>query len=56
MANLKDLLGRLGKGPKGLGTGVTLLAAAGATAIGINQSLYTGLHMFFFIFVQFSFQ
>ena len=43
MANLKDLIGRLGKGPKGLGTGVTLLAAAGATVIGINQSLYTGL-------------
>jgi len=41
MANLKDLIGRLGKGPKGLGTGVTLLAAAGATVIGINQSLYT---------------
>ncbi|KAF2350845.1 Band 7 domain [Trinorchestia longiramus] len=36
-----DLLGRLGKGPKGLGTGVKLLALAGAAAFGVQQSLYT---------------
>jgi len=38
---LNDFLGRFGKGPKGLGTGVKLLALAGAAAYGLNQSLYT---------------
>lgn len=37
-----DLLGRLGKGPKGIGTGFKLMALAGAAAYGIQQSLYTG--------------
>lgn len=39
--NVKDLLGRIGKGPKGLGTGVGFLAAAGAAALGLSQSFYT---------------
>lgn len=38
---LNDLAGRMGKGPKGLGTGLKLLAAAGAAAYGISQSMYT---------------
>ncbi|MPC13155.1 Prohibitin-2 [Portunus trituberculatus] len=39
---LNDLLGRLGKGPRGMGTGLKLLAAAGAAVYGISQSMYTG--------------
>lgn len=39
---LNDLLGRLGKGPRGMGTGLKLLAVAGAAAYGISQSMYTG--------------
>ncbi|XP_063839793.1 prohibitin-2-like [Scylla paramamosain] len=38
---LNDLLGRLGKGPRGMGTGLKLLAMAGAAAYGISQSMYT---------------
>jgi len=38
---LNDLAGRMGKGPKGLGTGLKLLATAGAAAYGIAQSMYT---------------
>ncbi|XP_045124568.1 prohibitin-2-like [Portunus trituberculatus] len=38
---LNDLLGRLGKGPRGMGTGLKLLAAAGAAVYGISQSMYT---------------
>ncbi|KAK3881487.1 hypothetical protein Pcinc_014069 [Petrolisthes cinctipes] len=38
---LNDLAGRLGKGPRGLGTGLKVLAAAGAVAYGLNQSMYT---------------
>ncbi|XP_076036420.1 prohibitin 2 [Oratosquilla oratoria] len=38
---LNDLAGRLGKGPRGLGTGLKLLAAAGAAVYGISQSMYT---------------
>ncbi|XP_071520127.1 prohibitin-2 [Panulirus ornatus] len=38
---LNDLAGRLGKGPRGLGTGLKLLAAAGAAAYGLSQSMYT---------------
>ncbi|KAG0720780.1 Prohibitin-2 [Chionoecetes opilio] len=38
---LNDLMGRLGKGPRGMGTGLKLLAAAGAAAYGISQSMYT---------------
>lgn len=38
---LNDLAGRMGKAPKGLGTGMKLLAAAVAGAYGIQQSMYT---------------
>ena len=38
----KDFLNRSGKAPKGLGTGMKLLALAGAAAYGLQQSLYTG--------------
>ncbi|KAK4292953.1 hypothetical protein Pmani_034317 [Petrolisthes manimaculis] len=38
---LNDLAGRLGKGPRGLGTGLKVLAAAGAAVYGLNQSMYT---------------
>lgn len=38
---LNDLAGRFGKGPKGLGMGVKLLAAAAAGAYGLQQSMYT---------------
>jgi len=39
--NLNDLLGRLGKAPKGVNSGITLLAMAGASAYGISQSMFT---------------
>lgn len=39
--NLNDLLGRLGKAPKGLNSGITLLAVAGASAYGVSQSMFT---------------
>lgn len=38
---LNDLAGRLGKGPRGLGTGLKVLAVAGAAAYGISQAMYT---------------
>lgn len=38
---LNDLINRLGKAPKGVNTGLTLLAVAGASAYGISQSMYT---------------
>lgn len=38
---LNDLLGRLGKGPRGMGIGLKLLAVGGAAAYGISQSMYT---------------
>ena len=42
-SKLNDLAGRFGKGgPKGLGTGLKLLAFAGAAGYGITQSMYTG--------------
>ncbi|XP_066991990.1 prohibitin-2 [Anabrus simplex] len=40
-SKLSDLAGRLGKGPKGMGTGLKALAFAGAAAYGISQSMYT---------------
>jgi len=40
-SKLNDLAGRFSKGPKGLGTGLKLLALAGAAGYGINQSMYT---------------
>jgi hypothetical protein len=41
-SKLNDLAGRFAKGPKGLGTGLKILAAAGAASYGIMQSMYTG--------------
>lgn len=42
-SKFNDLAGKFGKGgPPGLSIGLKLLAAVGATAYGINQSLYTG--------------
>uniref|UniRef100_A0A8C4Q1P1 Prohibitin n=1 Tax=Eptatretus burgeri TaxID=7764 RepID=A0A8C4Q1P1_EPTBU len=38
---LKDMAGRLGSGPKGLGTGLKLLLGAGALAYGVKESMYT---------------
>ena len=39
---LNDLAGRFAKAPKGLGLGAKILAAAGAAAVGIANSVYTG--------------
>ncbi len=41
-SKLNDFAGRFSKGPKGLGTGLKLLALAGAAGYGITQSMYTG--------------
>jgi hypothetical protein len=41
-SKLSDLAGRFGKSPKGVGTGLKILAAAGAAAYGVSQSMYTG--------------
>ncbi|XP_019637475.1 PREDICTED: prohibitin-2-like [Branchiostoma belcheri] len=38
---LGDLAGRMGKAPKGLGTGMKLLAAAAALGYGVQQAMYT---------------
>jgi len=40
-SKFSDLTGRLSNGPKGLGTGLKLLALAGAAGYGLNQSMYT---------------
>ncbi|PSN29068.1 Prohibitin-2 [Blattella germanica] len=40
-SKLSDLAGRLGRGPKGVGTGLKFLAVAGAAAYGVSQSMYT---------------
>jgi len=40
-SKLNDLAGRLSNGPKGLGTGLKLLALAGAAGYGLTQSMYT---------------
>lgn len=37
----RDMLGRMGKGPAGLSTGIKLLIGAGALAYGVKESLYT---------------
>lgn len=39
--NLKDIAGRLQRGGKGAGVGLGFLAAAGAAAYGLYQSMYT---------------
>lgn len=36
-----EFAGRMGKAPKGVGTGVKLLAAAAAVAYGVKESIYT---------------
>jgi prohibitin 2 len=41
-SKLNDLAGRFAKGPKGVGTGLKILAAAGAAGYGVMQSMYTG--------------
>ena len=46
-SKLSDLASRLGRGPKGVGTGLKFLAAAGVAAYGISQSMYTGKLFFF---------
>ena len=40
---MKDLLGRMGKGPAGLSTGIKLLIGFGALGYGVKESLYTGI-------------
>ena len=37
-----EFAGRMGKAPKGVGTGLKLLAAAAAVAYGVRESIYTG--------------
>lgn len=41
-SKLNDMANRLGSNPKGLGTGLKLLAAAGAVVYGVSQSMFTG--------------
>jgi hypothetical protein len=41
-SKLNDLAGRFAKGPKGVGTGLKILAVAGAASYGVIQSMYTG--------------
>jgi hypothetical protein len=41
-SKLSDLAGRFGKGPKGIGTGLKIFAAASAAVYGVSQSMYTG--------------
>ncbi|XP_072024431.1 prohibitin-2-like isoform X1 [Amphiura filiformis] len=38
---VKDMMGRMGKGPSGLTTGLKLLIGAGALAYGVKESIYT---------------
>ena len=38
-----EFAGRMGKAPKGVGTGLKLLAAAAAVAYGVKESVYTGI-------------
>jgi len=40
-SKLNDLAGQFGKAPKGMNTGLKLLAVAGAAAYGVSQSMYT---------------
>lgn len=40
-SKLNDLAGRFGKSPKGIGTGLKVLAVAGAAAYGVAQSMFT---------------
>ena len=38
-----EFAGRMGKAPKGVGTGLKLLAAAAAVAYGVKEAIYTGI-------------
>ena len=38
-----EFAGRMGKAPKGVGTGLKFLVAAAAAAYGIKESIYTGI-------------
>ena len=40
---LGDLVGRFKSGGKGMGAGIGFLAASGALAYGLFQSMYTGI-------------
>lgn len=52
-SKLNDLAGKFGKGgPPGLGIGIKLLAAVGAAAYGISQSIYTGKWVDFFFCIE----
>ena len=52
-SKLNDLAGRFSKGPKGLGTGLKLLALAGAAGYGISQSMYTGETLCFYVNIKY---
>jgi prohibitin 2 len=54
---LNEFAGKFGKGgaPRGLGTGIKLLAAAVAGVYGIQQSLYTGKFFISKVFEVFEF-
>lgn len=41
-----EFAGRLGKAPRGVGTGLKLLAAAAAIGYGIKESIYTGIILY----------
>lgn len=43
-----EFAGRMGKAPKGVGTGLKLLAAAAAVAYGVKESIYTGNLLYVF--------
>lgn len=45
-----DLLGRLAKGPAGLGKGVQFLIGAAAVGYGVRESIYNGEINFFLSF------
>jgi hypothetical protein len=58
-SKLSDLAGRFAKGPKGVGTGLKILAAAGAASYGVIQSMYTGkssCELIKYVSVYFSFK
>ena len=38
-----EFAGRMGKAPKGVGTGLKFLVAAAAAVYGIKESIYTGI-------------
>jgi len=42
LQQLRQIAGRMGSGPRGLGLGVKLLIGAGALAYGVKEATYTG--------------